>query len=240
MFLPNSANPEKGLIIFDADALINTFTRQLLTLHQLSGTELSHMTNMDEIPWSQIQQYLPNLDLDPSSVSAYLKSLGYQPTSHGTLRLSHSDDASLATAGTYAPSGLRAKWPSTDSGISSASCLTTSSCTSIEQDSRLFYLPSRNSSERDESFELSLSKIESTNFDSKHDIDEVQETSNADVYYETKSCLSTQKTTMKEDSDNKYSLSKNCCTHDSDVYGDTKGNITHRKQGKVNNNASVH
>lgn len=248
MFLPNSANPEKGLIIFDTDALINTFTRQLLTSHQLSDIELSHMTDMSEIPWSQIQHYLPNLDLDPSSVAAYLKSLGYQLSSHGTLRISLSDNASLATAGTYASSGLRAKWPSTDSGISSissVSCLTSSSCASIEQDSRSFYQhsDSRNSSERNESFEPNLSKIESKNIDS------IQETSNADVYHETKNYPPTQNKPTNDDSDNKCSLSKNFCTQDCDVYCDTKGNITHRKrfkQGKINtnfyynNNASIY
>ena len=228
VFLPNSAIPEKGLIIFDTDALINTFARQLLTSHQVSGIELSHMTDMSEIPWSQIQHYLPNLDLDPFSVAAYLKSLGYQPSSHGTLRISLSDNASLATAGTYASSGLRAKWPSTDSGISSASCLTTSSCASIEQDSRSFYqhsdLVSRNSSERNESFEPNLSKIESKNFDS------IQVTSNTDVYHETKNYPPTQNKPTNDDSDNKCSPSKNCCTQDCDVYCATKRNITHRKR----------
>ena len=42
-FLPNFGNPEKSLIIFDTDALINTFSRQLLTPQHLSSIELSHV-----------------------------------------------------------------------------------------------------------------------------------------------------------------------------------------------------
>lgn len=229
-FLPNSANPEKSLIIFDIDALISTFSRQLLTSQQLSSIELSHMTNVSEIPWSRIQPHLPDLGLDPSSVVAFLKSLGYQTTSHGTLRLSYSNDAISLSSDSTGFSTLTTKWPSTDSGISSASCLTTSSGASIEQ-KMLLPPDSRNFSERDDSCGSSLGKGESTHFDSEHDICVIHETSDADACHETESYLAAQNKLLK-DSDNKCSTNKNCCTQDSDKC--TKGSTTHRRRGKVN------
>ena len=227
IFLPNSSIPEKSLIIFNADALINAFSHQLLTSQQLSSIELSHMTNVNEIPWSQIQQHLPDLDLDPSSVASYLKSLGYRPTSHGTLQLSYSDDATSLSSDIGCSTLAISRWPSTVSGISSASCLTTSSG---EQDSRLFPLHSRNSSQIDVLCEPSLSNGESTHFDSKHNIEVIKESSNADVYHGTESCITTQNK-LSKDNHNSCFMSENCYTQDSDTM---HGNNILRKHGKVN------
>ena len=235
MFLPNSANPEKSLIIFDADALISNVGRQLLTSQQFSNMELSHMTDVSEIPWSSIQHHLPDLDLDPSSVASYLKSLGYRSTSHGTLQLSYSDDATSLNSDIGCSTLAISRWPSTDSGMSSASCLTTSSGASIEQDLRLFPLHSRNSSESDVLCEQSLSNGESTHCDSKHNKEVIKESCNTDVYYGTESCPTTLNK-LSKDSDNKCFMSENCHTQDSD----TKGNIMLGKHGKVNINIYVY
>ena len=125
IFLANKANPEKSLIIFDADTLMNNISRQLLTSQKLPSMELNRVTNVSEIPWSQIQHHLPDLDLDPLTVKSFLKSVGYRPTNHGTLQLTQSDDTAGSTTD-IGCSTLAMKWPSVDSGISSASCLTTS------------------------------------------------------------------------------------------------------------------
>ena len=141
------------------------------------------MTDISEIPWSQIQHHLPDLDLDPSSVASYLESLGYRLSSHGTLWLSYSDDATSLSSDIVCSTLAISRWPSTDSGISSSSCLTTSSGASIKQDSKLSPQHSRNSSESDVLCEPKLSNGESTRFDSKHNIKVIKESSNACVYH---------------------------------------------------------
>ncbi len=218
------------MIIFDADTLIKNLSRQLLTSQQLSNMELSHMTSVSEIPWSHIQQHLPDLDLDPSSVATFLKSLGYRPTRHGTLRLAYNDDTTSLSSDIGCSTLAITKWSSIDSGISSVSCLTTSSGASIELDSRLFHqLHSGNSLKSDimSSGSPILNKGESTHYDTKHCTDAViKESSIDDVYHGTESYLTTP-SKLLIDSDNKLFINENSYTQD------TKGTVKLRKQGKA-------
>lgn len=225
-FLPNSAKPEESLIIFDADALINTFSRRLLTSQQLSSSELSHMTDGSEIPWSQIQQHLPDLNLDPSTIASYLTSLGYRPTRHGTLRLSYSNDAVHLSTGC---STLITKLPSesVDSGLilSSPPWITTSNSGSIQFPSYPLTRDSPNS--ESESGATHESRSESAHQHSTC----ITKITNAGVSHKPESCLSTQNITL-QGSENKRFVSENsnCCTQDT-AESDTEWNVKLRKQG---------